>query len=66
MIDRRNRHYYLHERALNSLIGMKSYRQVRCILGEATKELSVLDALPNAEALSEGLERKRSAEASVR
>jgi hypothetical protein len=50
VIDRCGRHYYLHERALNSLIGMKSYQQVRRILGEATKELSVLDTLPNAEA----------------
>jgi biotin operon repressor len=63
VIDRRGRHYYLHERALNSLIGMKSYQQVRRILGEATKNLSDLDALPNAGALAEGLERKRSEEA---
>jgi biotin operon repressor len=62
VIDRRGRHYYLHERALNSLIGMKSYQQVRRILGEATKELSVLDALPNADAPAQGLEKKRSAE----
>jgi biotin operon repressor len=61
VIDRRGLHYYLQEGALNSLIGMKSYRQVRHILGEATKELSVLDALPNAEALAEGLERKAEA-----
>jgi hypothetical protein len=44
-------------------MGMQSYRQVRRILSEATKELTVLDALPNAEALAEGLETKRSAEA---
>jgi biotin operon repressor len=65
VIDRRGRYYYLHERALNSLIGMKSYQQVRRMLGKATKELSVLDALPNADAFAEGLERKRSAEAGV-
>ena len=47
LIDRRGRRYYLHEHKLNSLIGMKSYQQVRRILGEATKKLSVLDTLPN-------------------
>jgi len=47
LIDRRGRHYYLHEKALNSLIGMRSYQQVRRILSEATKELSVLDTLPD-------------------
>jgi hypothetical protein len=36
----------MYEKALNSLIGMRSYQQVRRILNEATKELSVLDALP--------------------
>jgi len=47
LIDRRGRRYYLHEHKLNSLIGMRSYQQVRRILGEATKKLSVLDTLPN-------------------
>ena len=47
LIDRRGRHYYLHEKTLNSLIGMRSYQQVRRILSEATKELSVLDTLPD-------------------
>ena len=46
LIDRRGR-YYLHEHKLNSLIGMKSYQEVRRILGEAAKKLSVLDTLPN-------------------
>jgi hypothetical protein len=36
--------YYLHERALNSLMGMQSYQQVGRILSEATQELSVLGA----------------------
>ena len=45
LIDRRGRHYYLHEKTLNSLIGMRSYQQVRRILSEATKELSDLDTL---------------------
>jgi biotin operon repressor len=47
LIDRRGRRYYLHEHKLNSLIGMKSYQQVRRILREATEKLSVLDTLPN-------------------
>jgi biotin operon repressor len=47
LIDRRGRHYYVRDKTLNSLIGMRSYRQVRRILSEATKELSVLDTLPD-------------------
>ena len=47
LIDRQVRHYYLREKTLNSLIGMRSYQQVRRILSEATEELSVLDALPH-------------------
>jgi DNA-binding IclR family transcriptional regulator len=47
LIDRRGRHYYLHEKKLNSLMGMQSYQQVRRTLSEATKKLSILDALHN-------------------
>jgi DNA-binding IclR family transcriptional regulator len=47
LIDRQGRRYYLREKTLDSLIGMRSYQQVRRILGEATKELSVLDTLPD-------------------
>jgi hypothetical protein len=43
LIDRRGRHYFLHEKKINSVIGMQSYQQVRRILSKATKELSVLD-----------------------
>jgi DNA-binding IclR family transcriptional regulator len=46
VIDRRGRHYYLHERALNSLMGMQSYQRVRRILSETIEKLSVLDTLP--------------------
>ena len=45
LIERRGRYYYLHEKTLNSLIAMRSYQQVRRILSEAVKELSVLDTL---------------------
>ena len=47
LIDRRGRRYYMHEKTLNSLIGMRSYQQVRRILSNATEELSVLDTLPD-------------------
>jgi biotin operon repressor len=47
LIDRQGRRYYMHEQALNSLIGMRSYEQVRRILSKATQELTVLDSLPD-------------------
>ena len=47
LIDRQGRRYYMHEKALNSLFGMRSYEQVRRILSKATQELTVLDTLPD-------------------
>ena len=47
LIDRQGRRYYAHEKTLNSLIGMRSYEQVRRILSEATQELTILDTLPD-------------------
>jgi DNA-binding IclR family transcriptional regulator len=47
LIDRQDRRYYVHEKALNSLMGMRSYEEVRRILSKATQELSVLDTLPD-------------------
>ena len=47
LIDRQDRRYYMHEKTLNSLIRMRSYEQVRCILKKATQELTVLDTLPD-------------------
>jgi hypothetical protein len=47
LIDRRGRHYHLHEKTLNSLIGVRSYQQVRRILSKATEELTVSDTLPD-------------------
>ena len=47
LIYRGGRHYYMHESALNSLLGLRSYQQIRRILSKATEELSVLDALPD-------------------
>jgi DNA-binding IclR family transcriptional regulator len=46
LIDRRGRRYYTREKTLNSLIGLRSYQQVRHILSKATEELTVLDTLP--------------------
>ena len=43
LIDRESRQYYLREKTLNSLIGMRSYQQVRRALDKATAELTVLD-----------------------
>ncbi len=45
LIDREGRQYYLREKTLNSLIGMRSYQQVRSVLNRATAELAVLDAM---------------------
>ena len=47
LIDRQGRRYYLHETTLNSANGMRTYQQVRRILSSATKELSILDTLPD-------------------
>jgi hypothetical protein len=47
LIDRKGRQYYIHEKTLNSLIGMRSYEQARRILSKAAEELTVLDTLPD-------------------
>jgi DNA-binding IclR family transcriptional regulator len=47
LIEHRRHRYYIREKTLNSFVGMRSYQQVRRILGEATEELTVLDSLPN-------------------
>jgi biotin operon repressor len=47
LVDRRGRYYYAHEKMLNSLMGMRSYQQVRRILSKANEELTVLDTLPD-------------------
>ena len=45
LIEHRRHRYYIREKTLNSFIGMRSYQQVRHILGKATEELTVLDTL---------------------
>jgi biotin operon repressor len=47
LIYRHGRHYYLEGEALNSLIGMRSYQQIRRLLSKAGEELTVLDSLPD-------------------
>jgi DNA-binding IclR family transcriptional regulator len=47
LIERHGRHYYMREKTLNSLIGMRSYQQARRILSKANRELTVLDTLPD-------------------
>jgi hypothetical protein len=47
LIDRQGRYYYIHEKTLNSLIGMRSYQQVRRTLSKAGEELTILDTLPD-------------------
>jgi DNA-binding IclR family transcriptional regulator len=47
VINRQGRHYHLHEKTLNSLMGMRSYQQVRHALSKAVEELTVLDTLPD-------------------
>ena len=47
LIDRQGRRYYVHEKTLNSHIGMRSYQQVRRFLSKATQELTILDTLPD-------------------
>jgi DNA-binding IclR family transcriptional regulator len=47
LIYREGRHYYLDEKALNSLLGLRSYRLIRKLLEKTQAELSVLDTLPD-------------------
>lgn len=47
LIDREGRRYFVREKMLNSLIGVRSYQQVRRLLSKATQELTVLDTLPD-------------------
>ena len=46
LIYRAGGHYFVHEAALNSLMGLRSYQQIRRILSTSADELTVLDALP--------------------
>ena len=47
LIYRQSRRYFVHEKTLNSLIGMRSYEQNRRILNRAVQEMTILDTLPD-------------------
>jgi hypothetical protein len=47
LIYRQGRRYYLHDKALNSFIGVRSYQTSRRLLSKATEELTILDTLPD-------------------
>jgi hypothetical protein len=42
-----SRRYYMRETMLNSLIGMRSYLQIRRMISKAVEELTVLDTFPD-------------------
>lgn len=47
LVHRQGRRYYIDERALNSLLGMRSYQRIRGLLDKAAEQLTVLDTLPD-------------------
>ena len=47
IVYRHGRRYYVRDTTLNSLMGMRSYLQIRRMIGKAAEELSALDALPD-------------------
>ena len=47
LIQRQGRRYYVDDSALNSLLGLRSYRQIRRLIQKAADELTVLDTLPD-------------------
>jgi hypothetical protein len=47
LVTKQGNRYHIEEKALNSLVGMRSYQQMRRILRTATDELTILDALPD-------------------
>jgi hypothetical protein len=44
LIHKRGRYYCVDDKALNSLMGMRSYQRIRGFLSKATEELAQLDA----------------------
>ena len=47
LIYRQGRRYCLHDKALNSFSGVRSYQTSRRLLSKATEELTILDTLPD-------------------
>jgi hypothetical protein len=57
LISRQGRHYYMQEKALNSLMGIRSYQHIRRLLEKATSELTVLDTLPDCGGVRDSIRR---------
>ena len=47
LIHRQGHSYYMDKKALNSLLGMRSYQQIRRLLEKASEELTALDTSPD-------------------
>ena len=47
IVYRHGRRYYIRDTMLNSLMGIRSYLQIRRMIGRASEELTVLDTLPD-------------------
>jgi len=47
LIHRQGHRYYMDQKALNSLLGLRSYQHIRRLLDKSVRELSVLDTLPD-------------------
>jgi biotin operon repressor len=47
LIHRQGHRYYMDQKALNSLLGQRSYQHIRRLLDKSAQELSVLDTLPD-------------------
>src|ERR1700755_3673623 len=47
LIHRQGRRYYMDQKALNSLLGVRSYQHIRRLLDMYARELPVLDTLPD-------------------
>jgi hypothetical protein len=47
MVYRHSRRYHVRDAMLNSLMGMRSYLQIRRMIAKASEQLTVLDTLPD-------------------
>jgi hypothetical protein len=47
MVYRHSRRYHVRDTMLNSLMGMRSYQQIRRMIAKAGEQLTVLDTLPD-------------------
>jgi DNA-binding IclR family transcriptional regulator len=47
LVHRQGHRYYIEDKALNSLLGMRSYQRIRNLIEKAVGELAILDTLPD-------------------